>query len=440
MSVVPGSIETDSQPPTALPLGHFTVGFGFLLAAAFVSVADAAGVVPGMGQAGQRHLLLAGWVCLTIMGAMTQFVPVWAGVELYSRRLGVAQLWLTAAGVTGLATALLVSLPWLFLPAGALLVSGVWTFVYNLGQTVRQVDSLDVTVQHFAVALLWFAVLAPLGLLLAAGLSGSSLGVPVARGQLLGAHVTLAVFGAILTTVVGALYQLGTMFTQTSLQSLDLRLQRFERIVYHPGVALLAGGRLVGDAAVATVGGCLVASGLFAVSVVLARRLLTTSVDWTPMLSRYAVLTGALAGWSVFAFVAWLGQPLARSTLLGAPGTAPLLLVGVIGFAVLGTLYHVVPFIVWVDCYSDRLGLEAVPMIDDLYDDRLAAADFWLFTTGLVVLLVTGLTGLAWGRTAGSLCLAAGAVVFVANLLAVLRDHGPESLPAVVFGTPWRSQ
>ena len=431
MSVVPGDIDTDSQPPMAIPLRHFVVGFAFLLTAAVVGAGEAFGLVSGMTRAGYRHLLLAGWVCLTIMGAMTQFVPVWSGVALHSRRLATAQLWATAAGVTALVVAFLSSLQWLFVPAGGLLVCGIWTFVYNLGRTLLAVDRPDVTEQHFLVALGWFALLTPLGFSLASGLGGW-LQLPVARQQVLSAHVTVAVFGAVLTTVVGALYQLATMFTQTELHTVDVWLQRVERVTYPVGVALLAGGRLAGVAAVARFGGVFLCLGLFAVAVVVGRRLLETRVEWTPMLSRYAVLTVALAVWTVTTIPPWVDAPLARAHLLGAE--ASLLLVGVVGFVVLGTLYHVVPFIVWVHRYSDRLGFEQVPMIDDLYDSHLAVADLSLFVGGLGALSARGLVGMEWLGPVGRLCLLAGAVVFVTNLLAVLRHHGPDSIPAVVLG------
>jgi len=220
MGVVPGDIDTDSQPPMSLPLRHFLVGCGFLVAALAVGVLEAVGVTPGMTRAGCRHLLLAGWVCLTIMDAMTQFVPVWSSVTLYSRRLAGAQVWLTAGGVAGLATAFFTGLSWVFLPAGVTLVAGVWTFVYNVGRTLVAVEGPDVTEQHFAVALAWFGLLAPLGMSLASGLGGW-VQLPVPRAQVVEGHVTIAVFGAVLTTVIGALYQLAAMFTQTELSPFD---------------------------------------------------------------------------------------------------------------------------------------------------------------------------------------------------------------------------
>ena len=163
MGAIPSDIETDSQPPMTIPLGHFVVGFGFLLVGAAVGVASSLGLLAGFVRVAHLHLLLVGWVCVTIMGAMTQFVPVWSGVGLHSRRLSVVQLGLVAVGLVGLVGAFLTGVGWLFLVGGLGLLLGLWTFVYNLGRTLWRVGEYDPTERHFVLALLFFAALAPLG-------------------------------------------------------------------------------------------------------------------------------------------------------------------------------------------------------------------------------------------------------------------------------------
>ncbi|WP_336002708.1 hypothetical protein [Halorientalis halophila] len=436
MSVVPGDIDTDGGPPMTVPLRHFVVAVAFLVGGALIAVVDAVVGFQGIASLAHVHLLLAGWVCITIMGAMTQFVPVWSGVSLYSRRLAAAQLWLVTAGLLGMAGSFLAgALPWVHV-FGTLAVAGFWTFAYNLGRTLARIDDLDVTEAHFAFALGCFVLVTGLGFLLALDYAAPIFaGLPVTRSGAVGAHATLAVFGAILTTVFGALYQLATMFTQTELHGIDHHLQRVEAYGYPVGVLALAGGRLVGNAALARVGGLLVVAAVAGMAVLLARRLVETQVAWTPMLSRYAVVALAMAGWSLLTVRVWLADPLARAARFGAPGAAHLLAVGIVGFVVLGTLYHVVPFIVWVHRYSDLLGFEDVPMIDDLYDDRLAAADFTLLGTGTAALIAAdlgfgpdSLVALAGGLVS------LGAVAFAANLLGVLREHSPHSLRSVLTG------
>ncbi len=105
MSAIPGNLDTAQQPPMTVPLRHFSVALGFLFAGVGVGILLTVGAVSGLGQLAHVHLLLAGWICITIMGAMTQFVPVWSGTDLYSRRLASVQLVLVTVGLTGFAFA-----------------------------------------------------------------------------------------------------------------------------------------------------------------------------------------------------------------------------------------------------------------------------------------------------------------------------------------------
>jgi hypothetical protein len=436
MTVVPTDLDTDRQPPMGVPLRHFLVGLGCLLAGVVFGIGTAFGRVAGLASLAHVHLLLAGWICITIMGAMTQFVPVWSGTRLHSRRLSTVQLRVVTIGLIGFTAALAAGKLQLAPMFAALLLAGFWIFIYNIGRTLWGLPSYDITERHFALALGFLLLATSLGLLLAVDFTHSLFGPEtVTRTAVIHAHATLAVFGVVITTVLGALYQLATMFTQTELHGIDLPLRRFESVGYPLGVCGLAGGRLLGSAPLATASGLLVALALAGFSIVLGRRLYETQVDWTPMCSRYAVATVGLAVWALLAAQSWLVDPLAGTALFGAPRTRYLLVIGVVGFVVLGTLYHIVPFIIWVDRYSDRLGYEPVPMVDDLYDDRLASTDFGLLLVGTVV-LVAGNWADASATTvvAGGVMVLAGVVVFVANMLGMIHRHSRDSLSTILVG------
>lgn len=437
MSVVPGDLETTQQPPMTVPLRHFVIGLGFLLIGILIGISVALDVSPGSIILAHVHLLLAGWICITIMGAMTQFVPVWSGAQLHSQRLSTVQLWLVTIGLLGFAASLLSnSMVWLPI-FGSLMLLGFWTFVYNIGRTLWSLPSYDVTERHFGLALGFFLLLTTLGFLLALDFVYpvfSPLSVP--RVNVVQSHATLAVFGAVLTTVLGALYQLATMFTQTELHGIDIQLRRIEEVGYPVGVVLLATGRLIDGGMVARIGGVLIGISLLGFSVILGRRLYETQVDWTPMLSRYAVVVPTMMLWTVLTLPYWITNPLARNTLFGAPGTVHLLVLGIIGFVVLGTLYHIVPFIIWVHRYSDLLGYEAVPMIDDLYNDRIAAVDFILLSGGAGILVAADLLPLpSMSAALGGIFVLGGALLFLTNIILVIREHSPYSLPGILFST-----
>jgi len=436
MGAVPGNIETDQQPPMTLPLRHFLVGLGFLLGGTLVGIGMVADAVPGLGTPAHVHLLLAGWICITIMGAMTQFVPVWSGVTLHSRGLARAQLPLVVVGLVGFVTGLVLdSLVWL-VPFGGLMLAGFWTFVYNIGRTLIPLDSHDATERHFLLSLGFFAVLAVLGLLLAVDFTGAVfVRVPVDRPNVVAAHATIAVFGAILTTVYGALYQLGTMFTRTELHGIDEYLRPVEEIGHPVGVVLLGMGRGLDTVLVAQVGAVLVLAAALAFSTILGRKLHEMRVAWTPMHTRYAIVVPGLAAWALVTIPAWLRTPTAPEHLFGAPGAVHLFVLGAIGFVVLGTLYHVVPFIIWVHRYSDLLGLEDVPMIDDLYDSRIAATDATLLVSGTLVLVASEWFQPSTLRVVGGGLVSLGTVVFAVNMLFVIRDHSPHSVGRILFGS-----
>ena len=426
MSVVPDAVDTDVQPPLAIPLKHFVVGLCLLLGAGALGVASALGG-GGFVTLGHVHLLLAGWVCVTIAGAMTQFVPVWSGVRLHSKPLARIQLALITVGVLGVVAGFLTTSFSLLALSGNVLLVGFWVFAYNVGRTLARARPFDVTERHFALALGFFVVLTVLGLLLALDFTTGVLGS--AHGRVLEAHATLAVFGAVGTTVAGALYQLATMFTQVDLDAFDERLQRVEEIDYPVGVVALAVGRYADVGVLARAGGVLVAVGLFLVGVVVLRCLARTRVGWTPMLRRYAVAGVAMVVWAVLAASQWVREAVGVAVLFGRPGSLHLLFVGVVGFVVLGTLYHVVPFLIWVHRYSDRLGLEPVPMIDDLYDGRLAHLDFALTVSGAGVWVGAELLALdPTVAVVGSLLLVLGFVVFVANIGRTIWVHSPGAL------------
>jgi len=436
MSAIPGGLDTDRQPPMTVPLRHFVIGLGFLLAGVAVGTGLAAGAASGLGTLAHVHLLLAGWVCITIMGAMTQFVPVWSGTTIHSRRLASVQLALVTVGLSGFVLGLLLGETGWLGPFGIVMLVGFWTFVYNVGRTLATVDDRDVTERHFVLSLLFFLVLTTLGVLLAVDLATPILPASVSHADLLGAHATVAVFGAVLTTVYGALYQLGTMFTQTELHGVDHRLRGIEELGHPVGVALLATGRLVDGALAARIGGALILVAALSFGVVLARKLFEMQVEWTPMHSRYAVVAPALVAWALLSVPAWVDRPTAREHLFGASGSVHLLALGVVGFVVVGTLYHIVPFIIWVHRYSDLLGFEDVPMIDDLYDDRLAAVDFALLLGGTVLIVASDLGGFGSAVAAvGGLSVVLGVGIFATNMLRVVHEHSPHSLDRVVLGS-----
>ncbi|MFB1062852.1 hypothetical protein [Natrinema sp. H-ect4] len=434
MDGIPGGLRTDQQPPMAIPLRHFVLALGFLVVGVGGSTVMTVATLPGLAGLAHLHLLLVGWIAVTIMGAMTQFVPVWSGVTIHSRRLAVAQLWLVTAGLTGFAAALLAgALEWLPV-GGALMLAGIWVFVYNVGRTLTRARPFDFTERHFAVALACFGLVAPFGFLLAVDFTTPAFdSVAVSRFEVHLSHATLALFGALLATVVGALFQLEQMFTQAEPDRLDERLLTLEQLCFPAGIGVLALGRGLTIEPVARVGAIALLVGLAAFAIVIGRLLAGATVERSPMIARYWVVVSALLAWIALAAPTWWAEPIAYGSLFGHPDAQRLLLFGVFGFVVIGSLYHIVPFIIWIERYSDRLGFEQVPMIDDLYDDRLERGDFWTTLVGFGGLSAAPLVGLpSVAVTASGVLATIGVALFVINVLLTIHQHGPNGIAGVL--------
>lgn len=434
MIQIPGGRRTDQQPPMAIPLWHFVLALGFLVVGVGGGTVLAVTTLPGLSGLAHLHVLLVGWIAVTIMGAMTQFVPVWSGVTIHSRRLALAQLWLVTVGVAGFATVMLAgALQWLP-AAGALMMAGIWTFVYNVGRTLALARPYDFTERHFALALASFGLVAPFGFLLSVDFTipvFDPLGATRLEVQL--THATIALFGALLAPVVGALFQLAQMFTQTEPDRLNESLLTIEHVCFPAGVVMLALGRGLAIESLARVGAVALLVGLAAFAVVIARLLVGSTVDRSPMIVRYWVVVASVLTWVALAAPTWWANPIAYDTLFGHPDSRWLLIFGGFGFVILGSLYHIVPFIIWIERYSDRLGFEQVPTIDDLYDDRLERADFWAMLVGFGGLSAGPLVGLPTvAVTASSAIATLGVVVFVANMVLTIHRHGRGGLTGVL--------
>ena len=74
-----------------------------------------------------------------------------------------------------------------------------------------------------------------------------------------------------------------------------------------------------------------------------------------------------------------------------------LALFGLVGLAILGMLYKIVPFLVWFHSYSRHIGRAKVPALADMYSVPLQIAGYWSFLAGLAALSLAT----AWSHEAG---------------------------------------
>jgi hypothetical protein len=386
------------------------------------------------------HLLVLGWICTIVMGAMYQLVPVALETKLYSERLARWQFVCHTVGFGGMV--------WMFWKSdlkqvghfGSLFALGVGLFVYNIFRTLLRVPRWNLIATAVTAALGWlsFAIIA--GLTIAAGKCSydSAEAVSTGTGALvhglqatarwvtrfdqlgaMHAHAHLGTVGVYLMLIVGISYKLIPMFTLSEVQN---RLRAGLSILLLNLGLLGAFFTILSRSPLKWVCALVLVAALgfygFEIRAILrARR--RRALDWgikyfLTALAWLGVLCplGLVLAWPRLPFTAFTGQ---LENLYGFLG-----IVGVISLAIIGMLYKIVPFLVWYRTYSRRIGIEKVPSLSDLYSAYWQKVGYWTWLVGVLGNSVGILLGNNLIVRGSSALLAASLLTLGINLVSML--------------------
>ena len=233
------------------------------------------------------------------------------------------------------------------------------------------------------------------------------------------AHAHLGVIGAFVLMIVTVSYKLVPMFTLSELQS--------ERRAWW-SVTLLNLGLLGAFAAIlwqsplkfvfaAMTVVALMIYGWEILAILRARNRRTLDWGMKYFLTAIALLIPVAA---VALVLSWSRLPMTAFTMQLENVYGLLALLGLVGLAILGMLYKIVPFLVWFHSYSRQIGRAKVPALADMYSVPLQIAGYWTYLAGLVVSgAATAWSheiGIRWG--CGLLALSLG--IFAVNMAKIL--------------------
>jgi len=363
------------------------------------------------------HLFVLGFICSIVMGAMYQLVPVTLETQLFSERLVKFQFGAHTIGFVGMVWAF-----WNFNMAlvgafGSLLTLGVGLFVFNLAVTLAKVKRWNTIKFGITSALLWLTATVAAGLLVTASKFWTLFSFqPLAAMH---AHAHLGGVGVFVMMIVTVSYKLVPMFTLSELQSEQRAWGSVALInigLVGIFITVLFQEPLRPLFALITISGL----GLYGwemIAVLQARN--RRALDWG--MKYFLTAIGLLAPLSILALaLTWSGLPANPLTLQLESVYGLLALFGLVGLAILGMLYKIVPFLVWFHSYSRHIGRAKVPALADMYSVPLQIAGYWSFLAGL-----TGLSlATAWSQpTAIRWCggvLALSLAIFALNMGTIL--------------------
>ena len=410
-------LSFEQAPPFSLPLRFFLTAPLFLLAAAWlIMLAPESLASRWTPQAlALTHALTLGFLAMTMLGALSQMLPVVAGSKLPAPRwvAGFSHLSLVL-GTIALIGGFLTAAPAAFGIGVALLGGGLTLFLVAASISLaRAVTGVTVAGIRLAVLSLGFTLL--LGLALA--LLRAGWWVPPAVEAAIAAHVAFGLLGWVLLLVIGVAYQVVPMFQITP--PYPPRLSRWLAGALFALLLLHAAAPWLPDFAARTVDASL-AGGilLFALATLRLqsrrrRKLPDVTLDFWRL--GMASLLACVVVWLAAQFnPAWAASH-AYPMLLGV------LFIG--GFAVSvvnGMLYKIVPFLAWFHLQAQlqaRVG--SIPTMKDMIAERWMRGQFRLHLVACVLLVAVPFwpqLGLAVGSV-----LAMSALLLWVNLLSAVR-------------------
>lgn len=418
------TLQTRYAPSFALIRAHFALGVLGLVAFGAALVLRAADVQGFFFQPlllGLVHLCVLGWLMPIALGALHQLVPVVFEVPVRSERVAWAAFGLYTAGALGFICHMWLGETDLWLPvAGTTTAAAVWLYAGNLLATLRRSEQRSLTGAYVVAALGYLLAATALGALLAWNLHAPFL--PVFHIALLRAHAHLAAFGFFGLLIMGVAYRLLEMFLLSN--GAPERAGWVAFGATNLAVVLLTASFTAGsraDLLCAGVAAAAVGVGAFFVQVraIHARRMQRRAdVAWRHTFTSLVYLGAAVVAGGVLAVVTlpppWWDRVHLVYGLLALPGF--------IGTIVVGQLYKIVPFLIWLHRFSAFVGLKKVPGASELLPERAKRVQYLLQHAGIALLAAGLLADWAPLRVAGASAFLASALLVARNLGVVYRS------------------
>lgn len=416
-------MATKNAPGVRLPLEFMVAGiFGFLALQALLllhggEIFRGAYLQPGV--VATVHLATLGWGTMVVLGAYYQLVPVLLQVDLHSERLGHAAFWSYLTG-----SILLIGGFWAWAPpamagGGLLILAALLLFTVNMALTLRRIPRRNLQSVAMTTALCLLVLTVAIGLVMVFNFIYGFLPSPATN--YLGLHLIAGIGGWFTLTIIAVGYRLIPMFTLS--HGYPENWQRPVAFLTTAGITTSAtavifgttGFRLLAAALPLAAGLLLFAADLVRIIKHRRRRRLELVTQFTVASASAMVLAVVLAAILLIAPEVFPASPAAAAT-----AAAYLFVMGWVSLIIIGQLYKVVPFLIWLHRYADRAGKESVPLVSDLYSPELGKWSLRLILAGIFgtpLAVVAGLPELAMATQALAL---AGTILFTSAMIQVL--------------------
>lgn len=328
------------------------------------------------------HIAALGWGTMIIFGAAHQLLPVICEQDLYSEKMASLVWYTLTTGIILLTSTFWnLSVGWLMITGGSLIVFSVILYVINVWKTSRICKKYSVQKLFITSSALWLLFTVTIGLLLAINLAFPFF--DVSHLEILKLHAHAGIAGWFLQLITGVSTKLVPMFLLGKSDKNHLLLNAF--FFQNAGLILfLTDGYFIEITTRSLVYAGLVLIGIIFWLMYLRDAYKNRLRKRVELLMKHSFLSFLSLVISVLLIPLVYFSNGYRWTMLY--GT--LLFMGWITNIILGKTFKTLPFIIWNGHYKHLSGKVKVPLPKHLYSEKLTV---WQFRTFIAAFLVFAL-------------------------------------------------
>ncbi|MBE7475196.1 MAG: hypothetical protein HS131_00510 [Ignavibacteriales bacterium] len=364
------------------------------------------------------HIATLGWITMIIFGALFQLIPVVLEIKLFSEKLAEIQFWIYTIGVIGLLYCFWYFTTGLYMNISAILLNtAMFIFAFNIIMTFTRVKKWNITGLYLGAAIFYLIITAIAGLLLAINLGTPY--IKIDHLQYLNLHAHTAFIGWVSMVVMGVTFKLIPMFTLSHGYNLKFGHWAFWLI----NIGLLGINYIFHNERIHFL--YYVLTPMISVGIILfliqvyiifknrVRRKLDTGLRF----SSYAYLMLALTT-LLGTFIAFIDyQNIINLTLI----YGYMIIFGYLSMLIVGQMYKIVPFLVWYHKYSSKVGIEKVPMLKEMFNEKVAQYGFYFMITALFGSLFSFAFSNQYGLIISFAVMLLSSLIFSFNMITIFR-------------------
>jgi len=94
---------------------------------------------------------------------------------------------------------------------------------------------------------------------------------------------------------------------------------------------------------------------------------------------------------------------------------------GYLSMLIVGQMYKIVPFLAWYHKFSSKVGLEPVPMLKDMFNEKQALVSYYLMTASVIIATFSFFFKSSFILLFAFSLMFFGSLIFAYNIAAILR-------------------